>query len=164
MKRKFLGVLVAGVMAASAGAFGSIAMAATDHAHEQASEHALTLNAGKKWASDAPLRQSMTKIRDAVDAKLPAVHRGTLDASQYKSLGGDIEAQIGNIVQNCKLDPAADDVLHVILAGMVEGNDALLGKDEKVKRSAGVVKVVNALDEYAKYFEHPGWKAIDAGH
>jgi hypothetical protein len=164
MKRKLLGVLVAAALATSAGALTTSAMAATDHAHEHAATDALKLNAGQKWASDEPLRQSMTKIRALVDAKLPAVHRGKLDAKQYNVLGDEIEAQIGNIVQNCKLDPDADAALHVILAGMIEGNDALRGKDAQVKRSAGVVKVVHALDQYGKYFEHPGWKAPAAGH
>lgn len=165
MKRKFLGVLVAGTLAASAGALGTSAMAATDHAHEHAAAaHALQLNSGQKWASDEPLRQSMTTIRDAVDAQLPAVHRGTLGAEQYDALGGEIETQIGNIIQNCKLDPEADQVLHVILAGMIEGNDALRGQDAKLKRSDGVVRVVQALEQYGKHFEHPGWKASAAGH
>ena len=165
MKRKFIGVLIAGALAASAGVLGTSAMAATDHAHEHvAAAHALKLNSGQKWASDEPLRQSMATIRDAVGAKLPAVHRGTLGASQYDALGGEIEAQIGNIFQNCKLDPEADEVLHVIMAGMIEGNDALRGQNAKLTRSDGVVRVVAALDQYGKHFQHPGWKALEAGH
>lgn len=165
MKRKFLGMLLAGALAAGAGALGTMAMAASDHAHEQgATAHELKLNAGKKWASDEPLRQSMAKIRDAVDARLPAAHRDTLGADQYDSLGGEIEAQIGNIVRNCKLDPEADEVLHVILAGMSEANDAMRGKDATMKRRDGLVKVVGVLEQYADHFEHPGWTAPRAGH
>lgn len=163
-KRALLGMAVAGALAAGSLA-GAGAWAATDHAHEHAAAApALKLNAGKKWESDDALRQSMTKIRDSVDAKLPAVHRGKLNTAQYDALGGEIDGQIANIVANCKLDPQADAVLHVVLAGMMEGNEALQGKSPKAKRSAGVAKVVHSLEQYGKYFEHPGWKAPKAGH
>ncbi len=128
-KRTLLGALVAGVLAAGTAA-GTSAWAASDHAHEHATAaHALKLNAGKKWASDEPLRQGMAKIRDAVEAKLPAVHRGKLSGAQYDALGGEIDAQIAGIVSNCKLDPAADEVLHVILADMMEGNEVVLSRN-----------------------------------
>lgn len=169
MKRKMLGLLVAGVFGAGA-ALGGAAYAAneaTSHSHSHGSAeaaHALKLNAGSKWKGDEALRQSMAKIRDAVDAKLPAAHRGKLDAGQYEALGGEIELQVANIVQNCKLDPEADEVLHVILAEMLEGNAKMQGKDAHAKRSAGLVQVVHSLEQYAKYFEHPGFEAPTAGH
>jgi hypothetical protein len=159
-----LGILIAGVLAAGTAA-GTGAWAATEHAHEHAADaHALKLNAGKKWATDEPLRQGMTKIRDVVDEKLPAVHRGKLSAAQYDALGREIDAQIAHIVQNCKLDPQADEVLHAILAEMMAGNETLQGKNAKARRSAGVVKVVRTLEQYGQYFEHPGWAAPKAGH
>jgi len=154
----------AGVVGAGS-TLGAVAYAAGEHSHGHAdAAHALKLNDGRKWASDEPLRASMAKIRDAVDAKLPAVHRGELAAAQYDVLGGEIEAQVANIVQNCKLDPQADEELHAILAELLEGNEKLRGRDAKAGRSAGVVQVVRSLDQYAKYFEHPGFQAPKAGH
>lgn len=165
MKRKTPVHLAASLLTAAALAFGAGAYAASEHSHEHGAEApVLKLNAGKKWTGDEPLRQSMTRIRDVVDARLPAVHRGKLSAAQYDALGKEIDAQIANIVQNCKLDPEADGVLHAILAEMMEGNETLQGKNAKAKRSAGVVKVVHSLEQYGKYFEHPGWKAPNAGH
>ena len=163
-KRTLLGALVAGVLAAGTAA-GTSAWAASDHAQQHATAaHALKRHAGQQGASDEPLRQGMAKIRDAVEAKLPAVHRGKLSGAQYDALGGEIDAQIAGIVSNCKLDPAADEVLHVILADMMEGNEVVQGKRATAKRSSGVVKVVRSLEQYGKYFEHPGWKAPTAGH
>ncbi len=163
-KRTLLGLLVAGVLAAGTAA-GTSAWAASDHAHEPATAaHALKLNAGKKWASDEPLRLGMAKIRDAVEARLPAVHRGKLGHAQYDALGGEIDAQIASIVSNCKLDPDADEVLHVILADMMQANEAVQGKRAKAKRSTGVVEVVRSLEQYGRYFEHPGWKAPKTDH
>ncbi|GMV00375.1 MAG: hypothetical protein KJZ98_09620 [Burkholderiaceae bacterium] len=67
-------------------------------------------------------------------------------------------------MQNCKLDPKADEVLHVILAELIEGNEILQGRKAKQKRSTGVVKVVRTLEQYGQYFDHPGWKAPQASH
>ncbi len=163
----FLTTLGASLLTAAALTLAGTAHAAQGQAHEHAhgaQAPVLKLNAGKKWAGDEPLRQSMVRIRDAVEARLPAVHRGQLAAAQYAALGGEIDAQITNIVNNCKLEPAADEVLHVILAEMIEGNESLQGKNAKAKRSAGVVKVVHALEQYGKHFEHPGWKAPSLDH
>lgn len=163
-KRKLLGVLAAGMLVATVGAgAGTAAWAASGHAHGHAeAAHALKLNAGKKWASDEPLRRSMTKIRDAVDAKLPDAHRGRLSAAQYDALGAEIEARVAHIVANCKLEPQADEVLHAIIAGMMQGNETLQGRNPKLERSAGILEVAHSLEEYGRYFEHPGWKAPQA--
>lgn len=161
--RHSLGVMLAAVLL-TAGAFtGTAVRAATGHAHEH-DTHVLELNAGKKWATDDPLRQGMTKIRDAVDAKLSAVHDGKMSAAQYAALSGEIDAQIAHIVQNCKLDPKADEVLHVILADLMEGSEILQGKMAELNRSAGIVKIVHSLEQYGNYFEHQGWEAPSVAH
>jgi len=162
IRRSLSGLLAAAVLTAGTLA-GTAAWAANEHSHGH-DAHALELNAGKKWTTDDPLRQGMTKIRDAVGAKLPAVHRGKMSTAQYDALGGEIDAQIAHIVQNCKLDPKADEVLHVILADLMAGNEILQGKQAKQKRSAGVVKVVHSLEQYGNYFDHPGWKAPQVAH
>ena len=167
MQRKNFLTSGAILLAAAALTFGAGAYAAQGHAHEHApgaQAPVLKLNVGKKWAGDEPLRQSMVRIRDAIEARLPAVHRGQLGAAQYAALGSEIDAQVANIVTHCKLEPAADEVLHVILAEMIEGNETLQGKNAKATRSTGVVKVVHALEQYGKHFEHPGWKAPSLDH
>lgn len=163
--RRRLGTVLASA-ALALGAFtvsASTAWAAGEHAHGQES-HALELNAGKKWATDDPLRQGMTRLRNAVAAKLPAVHSGKMSSAQYDALGGQIDTQIAYIVQNCKLDPKADATLHVILAGLTEGTEILRGKKPAHKRSEGVLKVVHSLEQYGGHFDHPGWTLPAAAH
>lgn len=135
------------------------------HSHGHAGEApALKLDHGRKWASDEALRTSMSRIGTAVDASLAAVHAGRMSEAQYDALGREIEAQVANIVQNCRLEPAADEVLHAILATMMEGNETLQGKNPKAGRSAGVVQVVEALGQYGDHFEHAGFVAPKTGH
>jgi len=147
----------------------SHAAPAAAEAHSHGHDHAgdaptLKLDHGRKWASDEALRTSMSRIGTAVDKSLPAVHSGKMSAAQYDELGRQIEAQVANIVQNCKLEPAADEVLHAILATLLEGNETLQGKNPKAKRGAGVVQVVEALNQYGEHFEHAGFAAPKAEH
>jgi hypothetical protein len=163
-QRNFLSLLLASAVLAAPALGTPAAIAATEsHSHGQhaADVHALRLNGGQKWATDAPLRASMADISQAVSAALPVVHGGKMTPEKYTELGARLDAQVANIVKNCKLEPAADEVLHVILAGLMHGNEVLQGKSAGVRRTAGVVE---ALEQYGKYFEHAGFKAPDLGH
>ena len=128
--------------------------AAAQHQHE-AGAHALQLDNGKKWTTDAPLRRGMTTMRDAVAAQHAAIHANKATATQYQALAGRIDGQIGYIVQNCKLAPDADAQLHVILTDVIAGSDLMKGADP-AKRRDGAVMVVEALNKYPRYFDHPG--------
>lgn len=132
--------------------------AAAPHDHGHAAS-AAALQAGQRWASDAPLRQGMGKIRGALQAKLEAVHHDTLADEQYKPLADTTQQQLAYIVSHCKLKPEADAALHGIIGRMSQAADAMAGKSE-VKPRAGAMLLADALDEYGKTFEHPGWKPL----
>lgn len=129
------------------------------HGHD-AGPHALSLDNGKQWATDVPLRQGMTAIRDAVAADHRAIHGNTETAAQYQALAARIDAQVADIVKNCKLAPAADAQFHVILADLVAASEQMKSSDAE-KRRQGAVKVVGALGAYPRYFDHPGWRPLE---
>ncbi|MQM31700.1 MAG: hypothetical protein CRU78_14735 [Candidatus Accumulibacter phosphatis] len=134
---------------------------ATDsHQHAAATPTKLMLDHGKKWATDEPLRRNMGEIRTALVAKATAIHHATLTADDYKALGSLVEAHVANIVTECKLDPAADENLHLIVAELSSGADAMQGKS-KTTPAAGAAQTVGAVNQYGRYFQHPGWKPID---
>lgn len=140
------------------------ASAADAHDHGHAPSHKLSLNAGKKWATDEALRLAMTDIRAAVVRTLPAAHAGTASVADYDALGREIETQIAAIVQNCKLDPKADAQLHTLIAHMGRGVEAVKGAHGERRRAKGVVVVAQAVNAYGKYFDHLGWQAIALPH
>ena len=154
-----LPLLLAIALAAPMGAF-----AADAHDHGKAAPHKLELNAGKKWSTDDALRQGMTTIHASVSQTLPAAHSGKANASDYDAFGQTVSAQIAYIVENCKLTPAADAVLHGVIAELVDGVDVVTGKKAVSDRSQGVLHLVGALDNYGTYFAHPGWTPVNAGH
>ena len=136
--------------------------AETKHQHEQGAATAkLHLKNGKKWQTDDVLRQSMTNIKDAVAPHLPVIHQNKLDAKSYDELSAKVNSEAANIVKNCHLEKDADEMLHLVIADMLAGADAMSGKDQKTTRQAGAAKVVQSLDSYGKYFDHPGWRNLE---
>ncbi|WP_291986166.1 hypothetical protein [Candidatus Accumulibacter sp. ACC007] len=139
---------------------GVPAFAADSHQHAAGEPSQLMLDHGKKWATDEPLRKNMSEIRAALAAKAAAIHKGTLTPEDYKALGALVQAHVANIVTECKLEPAADENLHLIVAELSAGADAMQGK-AKVAPAAGAVQTVGAVNQYGRYFKHPGWKPMD---
>lgn len=137
------------------------AAAPAGHSHDHAGAPVKpSLDAGKRWASDEPLRKSMTNIRNAMDESLHAFHEGKLSAAKYNALAAKVNGEVGYMVSNCKLEPKADAQLHLIIAEILEGVEAMEGKVKKVKRQDGAVKVMGALESYGSYFDDPSWKPI----
>ena len=141
------------------------ALAAADaHDHGKPAPHKLELNAGKKWGTDDALRQGMSAIRASVSQTLPTAHSGKATPAEYDAFGKDVTAQISYIVENCKLDPKADEQLHIIVGDIMNGVEAAEGKQGDKKRASGVVKVAQAANAYGKHFDHAGWQAIKLPH
>ncbi len=136
-------------------------LAADDHKHEHGAAPAkLELNEGRKWATDAPLRKGMEGIRKLMEASLHEIHEGKLSTARYGALARKVNAEVSGIVANCKLEPKADAQLHLVIADIGEGVEAMEGKAKKAKRQAGAVMVLGALEKYGAHFEHPGWQPL----
>ena len=135
------------------------ARAADPHHHgPDASAASLKLDNGKKWGTDEPLRRGMASIRETVHGAPAPLHKGTAKPEAYAEVGNRVEADVGRIVKECKLPPEADAQLHIVIADVIAGADAMkAARDGKAGR-AGLIKVDGALKAYAKHFDHPGWK------
>ncbi|MCW5660253.1 MAG: hypothetical protein KIT60_21325 [Burkholderiaceae bacterium] len=151
--------------AAMAAALSAAALAQTaTHDHGAAAPHKLTLNQGRKWTTDAPLRAGMGRIRGLVEPQLGAAHAGKLTPAQYRELATQVETEVGGIVANCKLEPNADAMLHLVIADIGAGTDAMAGKDAKTRPALGLVKLAQAVNQYGNHFDHPGFKPIRNVH
>lgn len=147
--------------------FAGQALAEHDHSHHDHSHHVagdgqavkgLQLDAGKKWETDAPLRQAMTRVRDEVNAAVGPIHAKTFTPEQYKGLAQAIENQIAYMVANCRLPAATDAQLHLVIADLASGATKMKADEGQF---AGVLSVVKALAAYPKFFAHDGWKPIE---
>jgi hypothetical protein len=159
MKRNLLLPLAAVVLIVAA-APGQAVLAAEDHHQHGESSTAvqkLQLNAGKKWATDAALRQSMDDINQAMAKALPLIHKDRFGDSDYAALATTINQKIGYAVEHCKLDAKADAMLHLVIAELMAGAEIMEGKTTAARHD-GAVRVRQALESYGKYFQHPNWK------
>jgi len=161
--RTSLTAAVAAVAMAAALSAPALAQTAT-HDHGAAAPHKLTLNQGRKWTTDEPLRAGMGRIRGLVEPQLGAAHAGKLTSAQYRELATQVETEVGGIVANCKLEPKADAMLHLVIADIGAGTDAMAGKDAQTRPALGLVKVAQAVNQYGSHFDHPGYKPIRNVH
>ena len=151
--------------AAMVAALSAPALAQTaTHDHSAATPHKLTLNQGRKWATDEPLRVGMGRIRGLVEPQLGAAHAGKLTPGQYREVATQVETEVGGIVANCRLEPKADAMLHLVIADIGTGTDTMAGKDAKTRPALGLVKVAQAVNQYGSHFDHPGFKPIRSIH
>ena len=162
MKRNKLLLLSALCMAVAGTSLAASPQVGHDHKHEQsAATKTLQLNAGKKWETDAPLRQAMANIRQEMAGALHDIHENRLSAKGYGKLAQKVEAEVGNMVANCKLGTQADEQLHIVIAELLGGAEGMAGKVKGGKRQNGAVQVIGALEKYATYFDDAGFKPIE---
>ena len=137
-------------------------MAAGGLSHEEAASPSggLTLDHGRKWATDAPLRQGMTAIGNDLRAALGPVHDKRYTAEDFNALAASITGHMNIIAQQCKLPEAVDAQLHIVLADLFAATDIMKAKVGDPAK--GVIAAMAALDRYQAHFDHPGWKSV--GH
>ncbi len=127
-----------------------------DHSHEKSAPQKLMLKNGHKWATDEALRQGMSRIRAEMAASQPGNQGEKVSLQQYQAMANKVNEQLAFMMQNCKLDKDADAMLHLVLADIIAGVDAMAGQNWGDARQ-GAKKVKHALENYATYFNHPGW-------
>lgn len=147
--------LVAGLILGSI----NIVWSAEEHKHDghEKTSIGITLNNGKPWQTDGPLRKGMDSIRHGMEAMLPRIHDASLSGDQYASLAKSIHDHIDYMVKNCKLSPEVDAQLHLVLGDIIEGANAMEGKRGQL---SGATLIVKALNAYGSHFDHPGWVSL----
>lgn len=159
-----LSLLLAAAVAAATPALAAGAAPHDGHEGHSSASTQLRLDHGRKWATDAPLRDGMTRIRALVAPQLAAAHAGRLADKDYAALAAKLDVEVTGIVTNCKLPPQADAVLHVILSELATGSTAMAGRTPGADRARGLVQVATAVNHYGRYFDHRGFAPIATGH
>ena len=92
---------------------------AQSDAHDHDASHALSLNNGQQWETDAALRHGMLEIRAAVTMLTPAFESGQLNQTQAHQLSEAVRGSVNTMIEQCELAPEADANLHSILAKLL---------------------------------------------
>lgn len=130
------------------------------HAAHTDDGHVLYLNDGQPWGTDEPLREAMGKLRSSVHASLDDIHTGSFADSAFDSLAATVNGQVAYMIENCGLEGEADAQLHILIAQLMAGANAMEGATE-ASRTSGAVKVVGALNNYATYFDDESFEPIE---
>lgn len=124
---------------------GAPAVSAQDHAHHHATPAAQAADPGERYATDAPLRENMAGIRDAVAALEHAEH-GHLDDGQVVALADTVSGHVREIVANCKLPPDADAALHLIIAPLMQEASKLKANPADLSPAEGMRAALESYD------------------
>ena len=138
------------LLAAALGLSAPLAFA-QDHAHHHAAPAAQATAPAQRYATDAPLRENMAGIREAVGTLEHAEH-AQLDAAQVAALADKVNGHVRTIIAECKLPPEADAALHGIIGGLGQGIAALKENPADLGPVAGMRA---ALADYARMFDDP---------
>ena len=112
----------------------------------------LVLNQGAKWPVDEVLSAAMLRLRAGLVRNLDAIHHKRFSTPQYQQLAKKLQQEINHIVANCDLTPEADAQFHLILAAMLQRQQAMATGDEARQRQ-GAVHLFNALQRYPEFFK-----------
>lgn len=98
----------------------------------------------------------MTRIQNAVQRALPNGHSASIDAAAAAAARlRDATSDVAYMVDHCELPADADAALHLLLAEMLKGTDAL---EHAELHEAGLEYIVSALQRYAIAFDEPLWR------
>lgn len=131
------------------------AATAHDHGHHAVPAAAASAVPGERWATDAALREGMTRIHEAVQRSIPANPGEPLSDEAASTLQRDIEGATSYLIANCQLPKAADNALHGLLIDLLKGAEALSEPDQ---REQGLQRIVETLDRYPQMFVEPVWR------
>lgn len=161
--------IVISVLAAAALALASAATAGTQEsedtahahhghaAHEPAPAPPPALAEGQRWATDAPLREAMLRIREGVASRLHAFHEASLSAGEAQALAAAVEADVQYMIANCRLEPQPDAALHALIGRMLGAAEALRADPAA---SGGMPQLVSVVRDYGATFDHPDWEPL----
>lgn len=110
------------------------------------------------WPSDAPLREGMRRMHQAVAALEHAEH-GHLDAAQAAAAAQLVQDAANDMIANCKLAPEPDAALHGLLVALLGGAAAIKADPAD---TTPVAAMREALALYPRMFDDPGWAADTA--
>lgn len=123
-----------------------------------AAEAAAKPAAFKRWPTDPALRQGMDNVARLLAGQWPAIRQAQLPGPAYLELADKVTAQIAGSIRNRQLPPAADGIFQDIQADMNRSVDLMRSPKPGLQR-AGALGLAQALRNYGKYFDHPGWSA-----
>ncbi|GEM_PF-236892 len=114
--------------------------------HDGHGAHAAPPAGGEQqWATDAALREGMTRLRQAAEAALPDDPAQPISERQALALQKEVEDSVSYLIANCELSAQADAALHGLLADLLGGAKALAVPPSEPTASNGSTSRLSAI-------------------
>lgn len=113
---------------------------------------------GPRLATDGALRQGMERIAVLLAPAVEAPQAEALPARDYAAMADGVAQQLAAMIKHCSLPPASNQAFREILMDFNRGVD-LMGSGKPALQKAGALALAQALRNYGKFFDHPGWGA-----
>ncbi len=126
-----------------------------DHAAHAAHAAAAVTTPAQRWATDAPLREGMARVRAAL-SDLSHHEMGHMSNEQAREFAVAIEDAVKFMFANCKLPAEPDAGLHAILVPLLAAAQRL-DKDPADKTAVAAMR--DAVAPYPRQFDDPAWPA-----
>lgn len=127
------------------------------HGHDEHADHTSAATAtppvGERWATDAPLRAGMLRVRVAAEALEPLA-QGSMEPALVRAQADEIDAAVNAMFADCRLEPAPDAALHELLAKLLTASSALRAAPDDAAPLAALHAV---LTRYPELFDDSGW-------
>jgi len=117
-----------------------------------------SLEQGKKWETDAVVRQGMENIRQVMLAQQTRISKAELNTQDYRQLAETIEQHLALLMQNRKISKGAEKAFHLVVMVDLTQNLNLMRTGATVPlQRVGALGVLQSLRLYGEFFQHPGW-------
>jgi hypothetical protein len=113
-----------------------------------------------KFETDEPVRGAMKAVRDIVLRDHSLVTHRRMPPAGARAFHGSIKAEIAPMLAETKAAPEARAALEPIATEIVGGAEAVAGIKKDVEPIDGIVAIDEALADYARRFDHPGWQPL----
>jgi hypothetical protein len=110
--------------------------------------------------TDEAVRGAMTAIRDLVLRDHSLVTHRRMQPAGAGAFHGAIKAEVERMLAETKTVPEARAALGPIATEIIAGAEAVAGMKKDVEPIAGIVAIDEALADYARRFDHPGWQPL----
>lgn len=136
-----------------AAAVAHAAPPAHDHEHAAHAAPVSTTAPAQRWATDAPLREGMGRVREALD-DLRHYEMGHMTADMARERAVTVEDAVKFMFAHCKLAPEPDGALHRILVPLLAAAQRL---DKEPTDLSAVAAMRDAVASYSDQFDDPQW-------
>lgn len=110
----------------------------------------LTLNKGEKWQADSNTHVHVKALKSKVESFNEVKN---VDLNTYHSLGKELQSELNQLVQDCKMKGEDHEALHHWLEPVLENTSAIQKATTVEAAKTATQRVSSAVHQFEQYFK-----------